>query len=123
MDVGCNAALVAVPVVDTLSVEPELAEEEGFELVEDVELLGELVDKTCPVPSNTTPLFSTQQAGSLSQQKLPSLHVATRGRRPLGDPIIHKVSGLLPPTGMSKYHSDKVGNNSRQSMGKPGTRA
>ena len=70
---------------------------EEVEPAEEVELVGESVDTICPVPSKTTPLSWAQQVGSLSQQKLPSLHVLTRGRKPLGDPVTMKVSGPLAP--------------------------
>lgn len=126
-DVGCDAALLVVAVVEKLRVEElepaEEVEEEGVEEVEEVDLLGESVDPICPVPSITIPLSPAQQAGSLSQQKLPSLHVATRGRRPLGDAGPEEVSSLLAPTDMSRYHRDKEGNNPRQSMGTPDTPA
>lgn len=35
-----------------------------------------------PFSARNTPLFSSQQSGSSSQQKLPSLHCVTRGRVP-----------------------------------------
>jgi hypothetical protein len=45
--------------------------------------VGELVDTMAPKPFNTIPRFSAQQGGSLSQQKLPSAHTATLGRKPV----------------------------------------
>ncbi len=60
-----------------------VAGEESDEVDEVDEVgVGELVDTMAPKPFNTIPRFSAQQGGSLSQQKLPSSHTATRGRNP-----------------------------------------
>ena len=52
--------------------------------VVDVEVdVPDLVLTTFPFPSITIPRPSVQQAGSLSQHKLPSLHTATLGKKPV----------------------------------------
>lgn len=42
-----------------------------------------LVETMAPNPLRTMPRFCAQHGGSLSQQKLPSLHSTTRGIRPV----------------------------------------
>lgn len=48
-----------------------------------VELIPGSVETITPSPFRTIPLFSLQQFGSLSQQKLPSWHCTARGRKPV----------------------------------------
>ena len=48
---------------------------------------GESVDTISPLPFSTIPSSSAQHDGSLSQQKLPSEHVFTRGRKPVPSSI------------------------------------
>ena len=45
--------------------------------------VGVFVDTTAPRPFNTIPRCSLQHGGSLSQQKLPSVHLTARGRNPV----------------------------------------
>jgi hypothetical protein len=52
----------------------------------EVELRPLSVKAMSPLPSKTIPRPSWQQAGSLSQQKLPSLQTFTRGRKPSEPP-------------------------------------
>jgi hypothetical protein len=63
----------------------EVDEAEVGEEVE-VELRPLSVKAMSPLPSKTIPRPSWQQAGSLSQQKLPSLQTFTRGRKPSEPP-------------------------------------
>jgi hypothetical protein len=63
----------------------EVDEAEVGEEVE-VELRPLSVKAMSPLPSKTRPRPSWQQAGSLSQQKLPSLQTFTRGRKPSEPP-------------------------------------
>lgn len=66
---------IVVPVVEAAVLELEKV---------DVEVnVPDLVLTTFPFPSITIPRPSLQQLGSLSQQKLPSLHTATRGKKPV----------------------------------------
>ena len=52
---------------------------------EDVEVdtIPSSVETMAPSPSRTMPRLSAQHVGSLSQQKLPSEQVVTRGRKPV----------------------------------------
>ena len=43
---------------------------------------GESVETTSPLPFRSTPRCPAQHPGSLSQRKLPSEHLLTRGRNP-----------------------------------------
>lgn len=49
----------------------------------DVEIIPSSVETIAPSPFKTMPRFSAQHFGSLSQQKLPSEQVTTRGRKPV----------------------------------------
>ena len=49
----------------------------------DVEVIPSSVETIAPSPFKTMPRFSAQHLGSLSQQKLPSEQVTTRGRKPV----------------------------------------
>jgi hypothetical protein len=49
----------------------------------DVEIIPSSVETIAPSPFKTMPRFSAQHFGSLSQQKLPSEQVITRGRKPV----------------------------------------
>ena len=57
------------------------------DVVEVAEMLRESVETTSPLPFNTTPSWSAQQFGLLSQQKLPSEQVLTRGKKPVPSSI------------------------------------
>ena len=49
----------------------------------DVEMIPSSVETIAPSPFKTMPRFSAQHSVSLSQQKLPSEQVTTRGRKPV----------------------------------------
>ena len=49
----------------------------------DVEMIPSSVETIAPSPFKTMPRFSAQHFVSLSQQKLPSEQVTTRGRKPV----------------------------------------
>ncbi|KIW20584.1 hypothetical protein PV08_01159 [Exophiala spinifera] len=53
------------------------------EVVEVDEGRGLFVDTIAPKPFRTIPRFSEQHGGSLSQQKLPSVHSTARGKKPV----------------------------------------
>lgn len=87
--VGVEVEMAAAEVGGEVEVEEDIDVEEDVELddedvdVDVVDGFGELVDTIPPTPSRTTPRDLLQQEGSLSQQKLPSLHVTMRGRNPV----------------------------------------
>lgn len=49
----------------------------------EVETIPSSVETIAPSPLRTIPRFSAQHFGSLSQQKLPSEQVTTRGKKPV----------------------------------------
>ena len=51
------------------------------------------VETMAPRPLRTVPLFSAQQVGSLSQQKLPSEQFSARGKRPVPGSARVAISG------------------------------
>jgi len=73
--------MLKVVVAGVDGVDEEASDE--VEAVKAAEGRGDSVDTTCPLPLSTMPLWLAQHAGSVSQQKLPSEHVLTRGRNPV----------------------------------------
>lgn len=88
-EVGVGMEMAPAEVGREVEVEEDVDVEEDVELDEEdvdvdvVDGVGELVDTIPPTPSRTTPRDLLQQEGSLSQQKLPSLHFTMRGRKPV----------------------------------------
>ena len=78
-----EAGLLPAEVVEGASVDIELSEVEVDR--------PEFVLTTFPFPSKTIPLPSSQHPGKLSQQKLPSSQISTRGRNPV--PVAATHSG------------------------------
>lgn len=102
-------------------------------MVEDVEVGSDelSVETMAPSPLSTIPRSSEQQEGSLSQQKLPSLHLTARGKNPVPGSVVHdqhedmKVAEQEATHHIDKcWHSRPRGKRSTQEqhIGHPGHR-